>query len=106
MVWYLTKQSTEIRCECKKIAEKGAVIKGHQCECEVTLPKQAKQENQEYVVSILEDDLTPAVENKLEKIGLEVDSVGMGSTEFSTTSKKTFDEAIKYLKTHKISASI
>lgn len=60
----------------------------------------------EFVVSLLDADLTPAIENELLDLNMEVSSVGLGSTEFSTQSKAVFNRVKSYLVKNKINASI
>ena len=60
----------------------------------------------EFVVSLLDADLTPAIEKELLDLGMEVSSVGLGSTEFSTQSKAVFNRVKSHLVKNKINASI
>ncbi len=59
-----------------------------------------------FVLSLLDAHLTPAVEKELLALGLEVDGVGLGSTEFLTNSKAVFNRVKAYLAKNKINVSV
>lgn len=57
-------------------------------------------------ISILEKHMNRTIEKTLLELGLTISGVGLGSVEFSTTSKKVFNKAKEYLMASDIKATL